>query len=73
MAGRHRQTRVAAPGRHRKPARRGGVVLPSLAVAAVLSLGSVGANAALTGGEAVRLIPDGDLALLVSPLDPEQL
>lgn len=29
--------------------------------------------AALTGGEAVRLISDGDLALLVSPLDPEQL
>ena len=29
--------------------------------------------AALTGGEAVRLIADGDLALLVSPLDADQL
>jgi hypothetical protein len=29
--------------------------------------------AALTGGGTVRLIADGDLALLVSPLDPEQL
>lgn len=50
MAGRHRRVRSSAPARHRKPPRRGHIALPSLAAAAILGIGGVGASAALSGG-----------------------
>jgi hypothetical protein len=46
VAGRHRRT--PAQGRHRKPPQRGHVLVPAVAVAAVLSIGGVGASAALS-------------------------
>ena len=51
MAGRHRRVRSSAPARHRKPPRRGHIALPSLAAAAILGIGGVGASAALSGGD----------------------
>jgi hypothetical protein len=42
--------RSSAPARHRKPPRRGHIALPSLAAAAILGIGGVGASAALSGG-----------------------
>ena len=49
MAGRHRRVHpVSGRGRHRNPPRRGHIVLPSLAVAAVLGIGGVSAGAALS-------------------------
>jgi hypothetical protein len=42
--------RSSAPARHRKPPRRGHIVLPTLAAAAILGVGGVGASAALSGG-----------------------
>ena len=51
MAGRHRRVHSSAPGRHRVPPRRGHIVLPSLAVAAVLGIGGVSAGAVLGGGD----------------------
>lgn len=50
MAGRHRKQRVSTPARHRKPPRRGHIVVPTLAAAAILGVGGVGASAALSGG-----------------------
>lgn len=50
MAGRHRRVRSGAPPRHRKPPRRGHVAVPSLAAAAILGIGGVGASAALSSG-----------------------
>jgi len=50
VAGRHRRVRSSAPARHRKPPRRGHIALPSLAAAAILGIGGVGASAALSGG-----------------------
>jgi hypothetical protein len=41
-------------GRHRKPPRRSDLVLPTVTVAAVLSVGGVGASAALTSDHDVR-------------------
>jgi hypothetical protein len=42
--------RSTAPARHRRPPRRGHVVVPTLAAAAILGIGGVGASAALSGG-----------------------
>jgi hypothetical protein len=50
VAGRHRKVHSSASPRHRKPPRRGHVLLPTLAAAAILGVGGVGASAALSGG-----------------------
>jgi len=59
VAGRHRRVRpITGHGRHRIPPRRGHVVLPGLAVAAVLGVGGVSAGAVLGGGHpAARTAP----------------
>jgi hypothetical protein len=69
MAGRHRRVRpVTGRGRHRNPPRRGHIVLPSLAVAAVLGIGGVSAGAVLGAGHGTSadVVPVGQPRVSVS-------
>jgi Domain of unknown function (DUF4115) len=74
VAGRHRRVRSSASARHRKPPRRGHIVLPTLAAAAILGAGGVGASAALSGGGSAdhpaATRPAGPIATLAPSTTP---